>query len=78
MQTKDVIQQPSNQKWDLESKQKEDKIPGTKNKNRSKINCSKIYIVIKPGSGIDPAKGPGPGLFKSQIRLKIRKGKERQ
>lgn len=37
MQIKDAIQQSSNQKGDLESKQKEEKILGTKNKNRSKI-----------------------------------------
>jgi len=41
-------------------------------------------IVIKPGSGVDPAKGlnPGqpikPGLFKGKVRLKIRNGEGRQ
>ena len=51
-------------------------------------------IVIKPGSGIDPAKGSGPGfygstrvnpgqpikpgLFKGKVRLKIRNGEGRQ
>jgi len=53
-----------------------------------------LRIVIKPGSGVDPAKEPGlgfygstrvnpgqsikPGLFKGKVRLKIRNGEGRQ
>ena len=31
---------------------------------RDKINVV-CTIVIKPGSGVDPAKGPGPGFYGS-------------